>query len=76
MMRCAKTFDKQNKQMMQIHTNNPYVETLIEMGYDAQDCHTVANVGVKKTFPCNIHGRVFETQEEYDEALHDFLNGM
>jgi hypothetical protein len=65
-----------DKMMMQIHTNNPYVETLIEMGYDAQDCHTVANVGVKKTFPCNIHGRVFETQEEYDEALHDFLNGM
>jgi hypothetical protein len=24
----------------------------------------------------NIHGRVYQTQEEYDEALHDFLNGM
>jgi uncharacterized UBP type Zn finger protein len=40
-----------DKMMMQIHTNNPYVETLIEMGYDAQDCHTVANVGVKEDFP-------------------------
>ena len=65
-----------DKIMMQIHTNNPYVDTLIEMGYDAQDCHSVANVGVEKTFPCNIHGRVYETREEYDEAISDFLNGM
>ena len=65
-----------DKIMMQIHTNNPYVDTLIEMGYDAQDCHSVANVGVEKPFPCNIHGRVYETQEEYDEAISDFLNGM
>ena len=62
--------------MMKIDTHNPYVETLIKMGYDAQDCRTVASAGVKKTFPCNIHGRVFETQEEYDEAISDFLNGM
>jgi hypothetical protein len=24
----------------------------------------------------NIHGRVYQTQEEYDEALHDFINGL
>ena len=23
--------------------------------------------GVDKTFPMNIHGRVYQTQEEYDE---------
>ena len=57
-------------------TNNPYVATLVEMGYDEADCRVVASAGVKKTFPLNIHGRVFDTQEEYDEALADFLNGL
>ena len=55
---------------------NPYVENLVEMGYDRADCETVAAAGVDKTFPLNIHGRVYQTQEEYDAALHDFLNGM
>ena len=55
---------------------NPYVENLIEMGYDRADCETVAVAGIDKTFPMNIHGKVYQTQEEYDEALHDFLNGM
>jgi len=56
--------------------SNPYVATLVEMGYDEADCRVVASAGVKKTFPLNIHGRVFDTQEEYDEALADFLNGL
>ena len=56
---------------------NPYVENLIEMGYDRADCETVAVAGVDKTFPMNICGRVYQTQEEeYDEALHDFINGQ
>ena len=64
-----------DKELMQIH-NNPYVENLVEMGYDRADCETVAVAGVDKTFPMNIHGRVYQTQEEYDEALHDFINGL
>ena len=63
-----------DKQLMTIH--NPYVENLVEMGYDRADCETVAVAGVDKTFPLNIHGKVYQTQEEYDEALHDFLNGL
>jgi hypothetical protein len=55
---------------------NPYVENLIEMGYDRADCETVAAAGVDKTFPLTIHGRVYNTQQEYDEALADFLNGL
>ena len=55
---------------------NPYVENLIEMGYDRADCETNAIAGPSKTFPMNIHGKVYQTQEEYDEALHEFLNGM
>ena len=30
---------------------NPYVENLIEMGYDRADCETVAAAGVDKTSP-------------------------
>ena len=59
-----------NKQM------NPYVENLVQMGYDRSDCETVAVAGVDKTFPLKIYGRVYQTQEEYDQALHDFLNGQ
>jgi hypothetical protein len=59
---------------MTIH--NPYVANLIEMGYDEKDCQVVANAGVEKQFPLNIHGRIFNTQEEYDEALADFINGL
>jgi hypothetical protein len=56
--------------------SNPYVQTLIEMGYDETDCRMVASAGVKKEFPLNIHGRIFETEAEYKEALADFLNGF
>ena len=55
---------------------NPYVENLVQMGYDRADCETVSVAGVDKTFPMTIHGRVYQTQEEYDEALHDFINGL
>ena len=56
--------------------SNPYVATLVEMGYDEADCRMVANAGVDATYPRNIQGRIFETKEEYDEALADFLNGL
>jgi hypothetical protein len=56
--------------------SNPYVQTLIEMGYDESDCRMVASAGVKKQFPLNIHGRIYNTQEEYNEALADFINGL
>ena len=55
---------------------NPYVATLIEMGYDEQDCRNVAAAGLDATYPRTIHGRTFQTKAEYDEALADFLNGM
>ena len=55
---------------------NPYVQNLIEMGYDEKDCQMVAHAGVAKKFPLNIHGRVYQTQEEYNEAIADFLNGL
>ena len=57
-------------------TSNPYVDTLIEMGYDKQDCQVASTMFQKKTFPCVIHGRQFDTEEQYNEELHEFLNGM
>ena len=64
------------KSLIEMTNQNPYVANLIEMGYDEQDCQVVAAAGVKKQFPLNIHGRIFNTQEEYNEALADFINGL
>jgi hypothetical protein len=57
-------------------SNNPYINNLVEMGYDRQDCEMVASAGRDKTFPCVIYGRTFETKEQYDEELADYLNGL
>ena len=53
-------------------TSNPYVQTLLQSGYDLADCQTPAP---KQQFPKTIYGRTFETQADYDEAMADFLNG-
>ena len=62
-----------NKQMT---ISNPYVENLVQMGYDRQDVEVASTMFQKKTFPCVIHGRKFETEEQYHQELHEFLNGM
>lgn len=54
-------------------TNNPYVNTLLEMGYDIKDTHVPAS---KKTFPCVIHGRQFDTEEQYNDELNEFMMGL
>ena len=56
--------------------NNPYVQTLIEMGYNKQDCLNVAAAGQSATYPRTIYGRTFETEVEYNEAIADFINGL
>ena len=64
-----------DKKLMTIH--NPYVATLVEMGYDESDCRMVADAGRQNvTYPRNIQGRIFDTEEEYNDALADFLNGL
>ena len=55
---------------------NPYVETLVESGYDRQDLEVASTMFQKKTFPCVIHGRTFETEEQYYQELHEYMNGM
>ena len=63
-----------DKELMAIH--NPYVENLVEMGYDRKDVETASTMFQKKTFPYTIHGRTYQTEEEYNEAIHEFMNGM
>ena len=55
---------------------NPYVENLIQMGYDRKDVETASTMFQKKSFPYTIHGRTYQTEEEYNEAIHEFMNGM
>ena len=61
---------------MRTSSNNPYINNLVEMGYDQQDCEVVSTMFQKKTFPCVIHGRTFQTEEQYLQELHEYMNGM
>jgi hypothetical protein len=55
-------------------TNNPYITTLLEMGYDEQDCSQP--LSHNRQFPCTIYGRHFETEEQYNQELHEYMNGL
>jgi len=55
---------------------NPYAQNLIEMGYDEQDVKVASKMFQKHTFPKTIHGRHFETKEQYFSELHDYINGL
>jgi hypothetical protein len=52
--------------------SNPYIQTLLESGYDLADCQTPAP---KAEYPRTIYGRTFETEADYREAIADFMNG-
>ena len=55
---------------------NPYIQNLIEMGYDETDVKVASRMFQKKTFPCVIQGRKFDTEEQYYQELHEYMNGM
>jgi len=61
---------------MENKSNNPYVNTLVEMGYDRADCEMVASAGVDATYPRVIHGRTFDTKEQYDAELAEYIMGL
>ena len=52
-------------------TNNPYVAQILSQGKEPSKAPAP-----KREFPCTIHGRTYETEQEYLQDLHDFLNGM
>jgi hypothetical protein len=51
-------------------TRNPYAQQIIAQGKEPSNAPAP-----KRTFPCTIGARTFETEAEYREALADFLNG-
>lgn len=53
---------------------NEYEETLVRKGYALSEIRQTPSRYQRK-FPLTIHGRTFFTQEEYDNAIHEFLNG-
>ena len=58
-------------------SNNPYVNQIMEQtGMSEREVFASAAPMRPMTFPCIIHGRTFETHNEYINAMHDFLNGM
>jgi len=58
------------------YNSNPYIQNLLEMGYDKQDVQVASTMFQKKTFPCVIHGRQFDTEEQYYAELHEYMSGM
>ena len=58
---------------MENYNVNPYVQTLLEKGYTVAETRTPAP---KRTFPYTVGYRTFQTEEEYQEAMADFLNGL
>tara|TARA_X000000950_G_scaffold288977_1_gene408824 strand:+ start:2041 stop:2202 length:162 start_codon:yes stop_codon:yes gene_type:complete len=51
--------------------NNYLTDYIESKGYTVRECYKPA----KKEVPANMRDR-YSTYEEYEEALHDFLNGM
>ena len=49
---------------------NPYTAQVIAQGREPSKAPAP-----KRTFPCTIGARTFETEAAYQEALADFLNG-
>ena len=51
-------------------TSNPYTDQIRQQGKEPSNAPAP-----KRQFPCTIGTRTFHTEEEYKEALADFLNG-
>jgi hypothetical protein len=49
---------------------NPYKAQILSQGKEPSKAPAA-----KRTFPCTIGLRTFETEAQYQEALADFLNG-
>ena len=54
-------------------TSNPYAQHLLQKGYTESELRTPSKS--KRTYPYTIGLRTFHTEEEYQNALHNFLNG-
>ena len=52
-------------------TNNPYTAQIIAQGREPSKAPAP-----KADYPRTIHGRTFQTEAEYIDAIYDMLNGM
>ena len=52
-------------------TSNPYAQQIFQQGKEPSKAPAP-----EAQYPRTIHGRTFETKNEYLEALADFMNGM
>ena len=62
---------------MTMSSNNPYVQNIIEQtGMSEREVFKSMSPMRPMTFPCVIHGRTFETQDDYLNEMYEFLNGL
>lgn len=57
---------------------NPFVQQVCDLeGCTAWDVSMEMRQATpkKREFPLTLHGFTFETKREYEDALHEFLNG-
>ena len=54
---------------------NEYLSHLPLRGASVCDARRELRPARTMQFPCVIHGRRFDSQSEYDDAMSDFLNG-
>ena len=52
------------------YNSNPYKQQVLDKGRDLPKASAP-----KRTFPLTIGARTYHTEEQYQEALADFLNG-
>lgn len=55
---------------MENYNANPYTAQVIAQGREPSKAPAA-----KRTFPCTIGARTYKTEEQYQEALANFLNG-
>ena len=59
-------------------TNNPYINQICEQtGASPREVVRDMMPPMRPmTFPCEIHGRHYESHDEYMNDLHEFLSGL
>ena len=58
-------------------TFNPYVSQIMQQtGATEREVRAFSAPLRPMTFPCEIHGRTFESHDDYMNAMHDYLDSM
>lgn len=61
--------------MNQENYMNPYAQYVTEKGYTLRECNRPSKSSINREVPAQFKDR-FATYEEYQEAIHEFLNGL